>query len=145
MIRKSSFRIDGYVPLAERAFELWQELEAESGQPLLQWTGEVWLVHEAGNPAYRAGIEDSIARGFRVALDEQVLAKRFPGFRLHDDMAALYEASAGFLRCEAGIVNHVEQARRHGATIKVEEEVVGWRVDGSGVRVEAGRGTYYAD
>ena len=35
MIRKSSFRIDGYVPLAERAFVLWQELEAAAGQPLL--------------------------------------------------------------------------------------------------------------
>jgi sarcosine oxidase len=145
MIRKSSFRIDGYVPLAERAFVLWQELESAAGQPLLQWTGEVWLVQEAGNAAYRAGIEDSIARGFRIPLDEQELAARFPGFRLHNGMRALYEASAGYLRCEAGIICHVEQARRHGAAIQLEEEVTAWRVDGSGVRVETNRGAYRAD
>ena len=145
MIRKSSFRIDGYVPLAERAFELWQELETEAGQQLLHWTGEVWLVHDAEHSPYRAGIEDSIARGFRVALDERDLGERFPGFRLHEGMVALYEAIAGFLRCEAGIINHVDQARRHGAAIQLEEEVLGWRVDGSGVRVETNRGAYRAD
>ena len=145
MIRKSSFKIDGYVPLAERAFELWQELEAEADEPLLQWTGEVWLYHEASNPAYRAGIEDSIARGFRVELSEQELADRFPGFRLHEGMRALYEEGAGFLRSEAGIVTHVERARHHGATIQLEEEVTAWQVDGSGVRVETNRGTYFAD
>jgi sarcosine oxidase len=145
MIRKSSFTIDGYVPLAERAFELWQELEVEAGEPLLQWTGEVWLYHEASNPAYRAGIEDSIARGFRVDLSEQELANRFPGFRLHEGMRALYEEGAGFLRSEAGIITHVEQARRHDATIRLEEEVIAWQADGGGVRVETSRGAYLAD
>jgi sarcosine oxidase len=145
MIRKSSFKIDGYVPLAERAFALWQELEAEASVPLLQWTGEVWLFHEASNPGYRAGVEDSIARGFRVELSEQELASRFPGFRLHENMRALYEETAGFLRSEAGVVTHVEQARGHGATIRLEEEVIAWQVDGSGVRVETNRDAYRAD
>ena len=97
MIRKSSFQVDGYVPLADRAFELWHELEAESGRTLLTITGEIWLLHEEGNPGYRSGVESSIRRGFRVVLSEQELAERFPGCRLHDGMIALYEAGAGYL------------------------------------------------
>lgn len=125
MIRKSSFGVDGYVPLADRSFALWRELEAASGQTLLRMTGEVWLLHEAGNPAYRPGVEYSLARGFRVVLDEGELAARFPGFRLHEGMIALYEAEAGYLLCEAAIIAQVELAKRHGATILTETEVMG--------------------
>jgi sarcosine oxidase len=145
MIRKSSFQADGYVPLADRALALWRHLEEEAGQRLLQITGEVWLWHEAANPGYRAGIEDSTARGFRVVLDEGELADRFPGFRLHEGMIALYEAEAGFLRSEAGIITHVARARQHGAAMRLDEEVTGWTADGDGVRVETHQGTYRAD
>ena len=145
MIRKSSFQVDGYVPLAERAFALWHELEEASGQTLLHITGEVWLLHQDGNPGYRGGMESSIARGFRVVLDERELGERFPGCRLHDGMIALYEADAGYLQSETGIITHVDLARRHGATINLDEEVTSWAADGDGVRVETTRGTYRAD
>jgi sarcosine oxidase len=108
-------------------------------------TGEVWLLHEAGNPSYRAGIEHSLQRGFRVVLSEHELARRFPGFRLHDGMIALYEESAGYLLCEQGITTHVEQAIQHGATIRSGEEVTSWVADGAGVRVETRQGMYTAD
>jgi sarcosine oxidase len=145
MIRKSSFQLDGYVPLADRAFALWHALEVDAGQRLLHRTGEIWLVHEEGTPGYRAGIEASLARGFRVVLSEDDLAERFPGVRLGDGMIALYEADAGFLRSEAGIVSHVEQARQRGATIHLDEEVTIWSTDGAGVRVETRHGVYGAD
>ncbi len=145
MIRQSSFQVDGYVPLAERAFALWHELEEESGQTLLTITGEVWLLHEDGNPGYRAGVKSSLARGFRVELGAEELAERFPGCRLHEGMIALYEADAGYLQCETGIITHVDLARRHGATIHLEEEVTGWEAAGDGVRVETSQGAYRAD
>ncbi len=145
MIRNSSFQLDGYVPLADRAFALWHALEADAGQHLLHRTGEIWLVHDEGNPGYRIGIEASIARGFRVVLGEDELAERFPGVRLGDGMTALYEADAGFLRCEAGIISHVEQARQRGATIRLNEEVIRWSPDGAGVRVETRHGVHSAD
>jgi sarcosine oxidase len=144
MIRQSSFGVDGYVPLAERAFTLWRELEAASGEQLLHITGEVWLLDQAANPDSRDGVDSSIERGFRVRLSEQELAERFPGCRLHDGMIALYEAGAGYLRCEAGVIAQVEQARRHGATIRLNEEVTGWTADGDGVQVETTRGRYRA-
>ncbi len=145
MIRNSSFQLDGYVPLADRAFTLWHALEAHAGHRLLHRTGEIWLVHDEGNTGYRAGIEDSLARGFRVVLGEDELAERFPGVRLGDGMTALYEADTGFLRCEAGIFSHVEQARQLGATIRLNEEVTRWSPDGARVLVETRHGVYSAD
>lgn len=145
MIRMSSFTEDGYVPLSERAFELWRELEAESGESLLRMTGEVWLLDQALNPGYRGGVAHSLERGFRVELDERDLVERFPGFRLHDGLIALYEASAGYLKSELGIITHVAQARRHGAEIHTDEEVTSWAADGDGVRVETRRGVYRAE
>lgn len=145
MIRKSSFQDDGYVALANRAFDLWREAEDGAGETLLHITGEVWLLHEGGNSGYREGVERSIKRGFRVVLSERELAERFPGFRLHDGMTALYEAGAGYIRCEAGIIAHVALAERLGAAVRLGEEVTGWAADGDGVSVATTRGAYSGD
>jgi sarcosine oxidase len=145
MIRMSSFRDDGYVPLAARAFELWHEVEEASERTLLTMTGEVWLVHLESNPDLRPGVEAMNRRGLRTVLSEEELAERFSGFRLHDGVMATYEADAGYLRCEAGIVAHVEVAARYGATIRSAEEATGWAVDGDGVAVTTNRRTYRAD
>lgn len=145
MIRKSSNQDDGYVPLAERAFELWSALETESGQELLRQTGEIRLVQPDAAGSKRAQAEALQARGFLEVLDAAEVAERFPGCQLYDDMFATYEADAGFLWSERGIITHVAQARRHGATVRTNTEVTGWQADGDGVRVTTAQGAYVAD
>lgn len=144
MIRYSSFKDDGYVPLAARAFALWHEAEEESGQTLLETTGEVRLLHP---PSYPGSVEASdvmIARGFLELLDAQSLHERFPGFRLGDGMRATYEAAAGYLHAEEGIITHCVLAQRHGAAMHYDEEATAWSSDGDGVRVETRQGSYRA-
>ncbi len=145
MIRRSAIHDDGYVPLAERAFELWDELEQESGQTLLTVTGEVTLVDPAAFPDVHASVAKMEACGFWEPLSEASLNERFPGFRLDDGMSAHYEANAGFLWSELGIQTHVEMAKAHGATIRSSEEVTGWTADGQGVEVTTKNGVYRAD
>ncbi len=140
MIRKSSYRFDGYVPLAERAFELWRELEDETGRDLLKILGEVKLAY----PSNRSNPDPTLG-GFVEVLDERQLGERFPGFRLHEGMLATYEAEAGFLRPEACIAAQLELAAKHGAELHYAEEVTGWSADGSGVKVATTRGSYQAD
>ncbi|MEZ4520755.1 MAG: N-methyl-L-tryptophan oxidase [Thermomicrobiales bacterium] len=144
MIRKSAIQGSGYDPLAERAFELWDELEDETGQQFLTMTGEVRLIAEGRDPRYKANAAEMEQRGAWEILDETELAKRFPGFRLHEGMIATYEAGAGFLWSERGIIAHVELARKHGAVIHTSEEVTGWEADGEGVTVTTDRNTYRA-
>lgn len=144
MIRKSSIQGDAYEPLASRAFELWDELAAETGQEFLTITGEVRLLAGGSDPRYHVNAEEMARRGFWEILDEAELGKRFPGFRLYDGMIATYEADAGFLWSERGIITHVELARKHGATIRTSEEVLNWAADGEGVRVTTQNGEYRA-
>lgn len=145
MIRMSAVHDDGYTPLGARAFELWRTLEEESGETLLRLLGEVHLVDPASNPSYAANAETMRQRGVWEILDGQELAERFPGFRLGDEMLATYEAKAGFLRSEAGIIAHLAVAARQGAVVRTTAEVTGWAVDGGGVRVTTGGETYTAD
>ena len=146
MIRKASIQGDGYEPLADRAFELWDELEEETGDEFLTIVGEVRLVAGSGgsDPRYQSNAEEMQRRGFWEILDATELAQRFPGFRLHDGMIATYEADAGFLWSERGILAHIELARRHGATIRTSEEVTGWEADGEGVVVTTSKDSYRA-
>lgn len=144
MIRSSTFTDDGYVPLAARSFELWRQIEEESGRRLLEMTGEVRLLDPAITPRSREVTRRMIERGFQIALDERELADRFPGFRLGEGMLATYEAKAGYLRSEEGIITHVDLARRFGATLHFNEEVTGYAADGDGVRVDTSKGSYSA-
>jgi sarcosine oxidase len=145
MIRMSAVHDDGYTPLAGRAFELWSDLEAESGETLLRLLGEVHLVDPEHYPAYPANAELMQQRGLWEILSRGDLAARFPGFHLHDGMLATYEQQAGFLRSEAGILAHVAVAGRHGAEVRTSAEVIGWEPDGSGVRVTTATESFTAD
>ncbi|CAN5756399.1 N-methyl-L-tryptophan oxidase [soil metagenome] len=144
MIRKSSIQGGDYEPLADWAFELWDELEHETGQEFLTIVGEVRLIAQGKDPRYKSDASEMQRRGFWEILDETELAKRFPGFRLHEGMIATYEADAGFLWSERGIIAHVELARQHGATIRTSEEVTGWEADGEGVKVTTDKGEHRA-
>lgn len=135
LIRKSSFRDDGYVPLAARAFELWDELEQTTGRDLLRIIGEVRL-------AYPRAEGDWLSNGMVEQLDEQSLGERFPGFRMHEGMIATYEADAGFLRPEACIEAHLELAAQHGADLHYGEEVTGWLQNGNSVQVTTSNDSY---
>lgn len=145
MIRKSSVQDDGYVPLGERAFALWDELSTESGRELLWMTGEVRLVDTRRNPCFAAVAEAMRRRGFWEILDEAALRARFPGFRPGEGLLATHEETAGFLLAEGGVIAHLDLAARHGATLHHGEEVAGWATDGTGVRVMTAQGEYSAD
>ncbi len=145
-IRKASIQGDGYESLADRAFELWDELEDETGRKFLTIVGEVRLIagHNGSDPRYRSDADEMQRRGFWDILDEADLRARFPGFQLYDGMIATYEADAGFLWSEQGIITHLDLARQYRATIRTSEEVTGWEVDGEGVTITTNHDEYRA-
>lgn len=102
LIRTSSLADDGYVPLAERSFALWRDLEGESAAPLLEMAGEVWLFDAEQQPAMAGLADRTIAGGFRKELTARDLAARFPGFRLHDGMGPRSKRRRGTCAAKPG-------------------------------------------
>src|SRR4249920_3024232 len=85
IIRLSYFEHPSYVPLVQRSYELWRELEQSSGQQLLYVTG----IAEMGPPD-GALVTGTLAAARRHALPHEVLSatdlmRRYPAFRLPSD------------------------------------------------------------
>jgi sarcosine oxidase len=146
IIRKGQYEDPEYVPLAERSYDLWRELEAVSGRELLHITGGV----DAGPPD--GDVFPSSRDSCREHdIDYEVLTgrevnERFPGYDLPADHRAVYQPESGFLVPEQCLIAHVEAAQERGAEIHAREAVTDVSTDGdAGVRVTTDRDTYAAD
>jgi len=145
IIREAYYEHPLYVPLVRRAYELWGELERASGQDLLLRTGGLMIGPEHG--ALVAGATTS-ARTHGIdheLLDAAELARRFPAYRGQPDWVALYEQRAGILFPERCVAAFIDDARAHGADLRLDERVEGWSTQGDRVRVRTARGQYDAD
>ncbi|MHB8647577.1 MAG: N-methyl-L-tryptophan oxidase [Thermomicrobiales bacterium] len=144
IIREAYFEAPEYVPLVQRAYALWRELEAASGRSLLTITGGLNI--GSSESAFVGGARTSAQRHHLPyeELTNAEVAARFPGFRLPDGIVAIYEPTAGILDPEACVFAHLDLAAAHGAAIRHGEAVRRWSADGDSVRVETDEGAYTA-
>ena len=140
IIREAYFEHPLYVPLVQRAYTLWSDLEARTGATLLTPTGGLML-GPAGGVLVQGALRS--AREHRLAheqLDAREVARRFPAFHPAEGMEGVWEPRAGMLAPEACVEAHLRLARAHGATLRLDEPLRSWRADGEGVEVETARG-----
>jgi sarcosine oxidase len=144
IIRRAYFEHPAYVPLVNAAYERWTELEAVAGRTLYRQTG---LLLSGPRQGSVIGGTLRAAREHRLDITDVPLVdarRRFPLFRFHEKHAVLYEADAGYLRVEACVRTHIEQAARLGGDLRFGETCVAWRSDGRTVQVTTDRGRYEA-
>lgn len=145
MIRQAYYEHADYVPLLQRAYTLWDELEHDSGETVLHITGGLYM----GPPdcGILTGSQHACEqhRLSHELLDRQQLAERYPQFNVPDNHVAFYEACAGVLLTERVMTAHVNLAKRHGAELHEQEPVTDWHEDGHGVAVTTRKNTYHAD
>jgi sarcosine oxidase len=145
IIRLAYSEHPSYVPLLRRAFALWREAEAASGENLLFVTGGIDSGPEGGRIV--AGSLASCAEHDlpHELLSARDLAARYPGWRLPEDMVAVVQPDAGFVASERAIIAHVGMALDAGADIRAREALVAWEITGAGtVAVTTTRGRYEA-
>lgn len=145
IIRETYFEHPLYVPLVQRAHELWRQLEEENGKPLMTINGGLMIGPPDGaviNGTLRSAREHALPH---VLLSAAEVHERFPEFRLREDLAAVLDPRAGYLDPEAATAAHIEGARRSGAEVHFGEPVLEWKADGEGVSVKTSRGSYRAD
>ncbi len=144
LIRRAYFEHPDYVPLVDRAYALWSELEAAASRKLLHRCG-LMLAGEP-NGAVIGGVERA-AREHQLKIETVPRADwsaRFPALQIDPAMRVLYEPDAGFLEVENCVRAHVELACAAGATILTRERVIDWFADRTGARVTTDRASFAA-
>jgi monomeric sarcosine oxidase len=142
-----------YVPLALNSHRIWRELEAQSGESLLEACGMLMLsdsrVATRGHgTADFAGETAALARTFGIEhslLDAATIAQRFPQFTGYSSHAVgYYEPGAGYVRPERAIEVQLKLAQQAGATLYPNTPVLSMESYGGGVRVHTSTGTLTA-
>jgi len=144
IIREAYFEHPLYVPLIQRAYELWAELEIASGRSLLRRTGGLMIGRPASvvvAGATRSACEYSLPH---TVLSAAEVRSRFPALQPTDEMVAVWEPRAGILFPEICLEAHLTLARALGAELRTEEPVLSWEADGRSVRVTTFEGAYHA-
>lgn len=145
IIRELYFEHPLYVPLVQRAYRLWRELEERSGSALMDITGGLMI-----GPADGAIVTGTLRSAVEHGLQHEILGPaqtraRFPAFQLSDGLTAVLDPRAGYLDPEACNAAHLELARAAGAESRFEEPALEWTVDGDDVRVTTPTASYVSD
>ncbi|MDR7520359.1 MAG: N-methyl-L-tryptophan oxidase [Armatimonadota bacterium] len=145
IIREAYFEHRAYVPLVQRAYHLWADLERATGRHLLLTTGGIMIGPPSG-ALIRGALESArLHRLQHQVLDATEVRRRFPVFVPSDDMVGVSEPRAGVLDPEACVLAHLEQAARAGADLHHEEPVLSWQAAADRVEVRTPRARYEAD
>ena len=145
IIRHAYAESPEYVPLVQRADQLWTELEDLTNSRVLIRCGGL----ELSAPGYRH------AQAARLAADEHHLpyewlspaeaSRRWPAFTIPDDWDVLFSASSGFLLTDPALRGMAGEARRLGATILEQTTAVDWGADADAAWVDTTTGRFTAE
>src|SRR5579884_595789 len=135
IIRTAYFEGASYVPLVQRAFALWDDLQAQTGEDLLIRTGGLMI----GTPGSEvvAGTRASV-EAHKLAhelLDAEGVDRRFPQHVLDADEIAVFEGPAGVLRPERAVRAMASRAAVLGASVRHGSRVEAVEPGDAGVRV----------
>jgi sarcosine oxidase len=142
IIREAYFEHPLYVPLVQRAYQLWAELEENSGRKLFLQTGGL-MIGRPDSVLFKGALRSAEQHGLEhEVLSAPEIRRRFPALQPEDDMVAVREPRAGVLFPEQGIQSHLDLALANGAVLKFDEPVQKWEAGRGLVRVTTATGEY---
>jgi monomeric sarcosine oxidase len=127
----------GYVPMAQRSGDLWEELGDRFHAKLLHRSGMLYM-GPAGED-FLGEIQES-ARVHQLHLehlDASEVRARFPAFQIPDHYAGLFDPVAGWIDVDASLQQTHHHVLRLGGDLVFNTPVIEWLPDGTGVRVRA--------
>src|SRR5215471_2844315 len=118
IIRLSYHRPD-YVEYAKLAYLAWAQVEADSGEQLVLRTGGL----DFGPRESAIPLETYIDSLTMCAvpfehLDAAEIMRRWPQFRVDDDIHGIFQADGGIAMAARANATHQRMAREHGATLR---------------------------
>jgi sarcosine oxidase len=145
IFRTAYFESPEYVPLLQRAHELWRQLEKESGAELLTLTGGLAIGPADGELV--AGVLES-ARENRLPhrlLDAGEMNRLHPQHRLEAGDVGVLDEQAGFLRPERSVAAAAARAEALGARLMTDTEITAVEASSGGVVIQTSRGRFAAE
>ena len=135
IFRLAHYDTPKYVPLAQRAGRLWDELSSELGAPLLTRIG-LLKMGPAGDTLID-GIRQCAAE-WNLPVDTLSASEvryRYPAFQIPDAFTGVLETTAGWIDVDSAILGLQSKARELGAELCLNEAVLEWKAEGDGVAV----------
>jgi sarcosine oxidase len=144
IIREAYYEHPSYVPLVQRAYECWAELERASGEALFIRTGGMAIGHPDAD-VVRGALASAVLHGLpHEVLSADEIRRRVPILVPEPDDIAIWEPRAGVLRPELAVSSALRLARQHGATIATDETITAWQATPDGVTVTTALGATHA-
>lgn len=153
IIRQAIGEGEQYMPLVLRSYELWHELEKETGQKLLTTTGGLILEPEKSNIIAHGRhkfLDQTISCADKFKIRHEILEtkdikKRFPQFAITNELG-YFEYATGYLRPELCMEAQLALAKKYGATIQTNEKVISVSPNvNSGITVKTEGSIYQAE
>ncbi|WP_421790043.1 N-methyl-L-tryptophan oxidase [Hyphobacterium sp.] len=131
-----------YLPLLDRAYQLWPDVETEAGETLFIETGGL-DIGVAGSAFVTDALACAEASGqdFDV-LDAGALRSRYPALAVSDDMMALFAPGSGYLLSDAANTAFGRLAEAKGASLNWDCAVDRVEILDDGYRLHTVNGTY---
>jgi sarcosine oxidase len=145
-IIRLSYFTPAYVQMAKEAYRAWASLEEDAGERLVVKTGGLDIGLRA-NPVQMSEHVGSM-RACGVAfedLDAAEIRKRWPCWRVGDDVHGIFQADAGIVAAERATDALRRIAVGFGATLHDRTPVTSLRAAGGEIEVEAGGNRYRGD
>jgi sarcosine oxidase len=145
-IIRLSYHAPHYVEMAKHAFAAWHEVERDAGERLVLRTGGLDLGPQVSAIPLRTYSDSMDAAGVRYErLDAGEIMRRWPPWRLTEDVHGLFQEQGGIAMAARGNAAHVRMARQYGATLLDRTPVESVRhLDGEVEVVVAGGRAYRA-
>jgi monomeric sarcosine oxidase len=139
---------EDYTSIMPAVFAHWRQLEQESGVPLLQMTGGLYIGPE--DEPFLLGAQQALGtlgHPYRLLTPSQV-THDYPQFRLPSGWLALEQASSGILAASRCVETMARQAVQRGAQLQEQTQVRSITPASDGVVIQcsgpAGEETIYA-
>jgi sarcosine oxidase len=144
-IIRLSYHTPEYVELAKRAYDAWEQVEVDSGEPVVLRTGGLDI-----SPANAVIPLDDYRSSLTAAgvtyeeLSAAEIMRRWPQWRLPENVTALYQERTGLAMASRANATHRFLARENGATLIDDAPVTSIREVAGEVEVVADGVTYRA-
>ncbi|WP_024820692.1 FAD-dependent oxidoreductase [Arthrobacter sp. 31Y] len=131
-----------FIPLIDRAIDLWRELQRLSGQSLYLESGALMLGKQASPRMSSLVATASQDRSGLEVLASEEIRHRYPAHLVDSTDIGVYEPKGGVLRSDLAVVAAGQLAVRYGTKLHTGHPVELIDPGPAGVRIEAGGSSY---